>query len=90
LVLDCPWEYEQPVAGRARPNYATMTQEELLALPVREWAEDKCHLFVWATNVTMPQACELVKAFGFEHKTILTWVKNAWALAPILEAKPSM
>ena len=80
LVVDCPWEYEQPLQGRARPDYATMTQEELLALPVEQWAEDKCHLYLWATNVTMPRAVELVRAYGFQHKTILTWVKNAWGL----------
>jgi len=33
LIVDCPWEYEQPLQGRARPDYATMTQEQLLALP---------------------------------------------------------
>jgi len=80
LIVDCPWEYEQPLQGRARPDYATMTQEELLALPVEQWAEDKCHLYLWATNVTMPRAVELVRAYGFQHKTILTWVKSAWGL----------
>ncbi len=74
------WAYEQAVAGRTKPDYATMTQDELLALPVPEWAEDESHLYLWATNATMPRAFELVEAYGFQHKTILTWVKNGWGL----------
>ena len=28
----------------------------------------------------MPKACELMAAWGFEHKTILTWVKPRFGL----------
>ena len=80
LIVDCPWEYDQSLAGRARPPYATMTQDELLALPIQKWAADECHLYCWATNATMRPALELVAAWGFEQKTILTWVKNCWGL----------
>ncbi len=80
LIIDCPWEYSQSLAGRARPPYATMTQEQLLTLPVRQWAADECHLYCWATNATMQPALELVAAWGFQQKTILTWVKNCWGL----------
>lgn len=45
LVVDPPWDYEWlSLAGRATPGYKTMSQEELLALPVAGWAEDICHL----------------------------------------------
>ena len=52
-----------------------MSHEELLALPVAEWAEDDCHFYCWATNSNMQDALELVRVWGFEQKTILTWVK---------------
>lgn len=80
IIVDSPWEYDQSLAGRARPPYATMTQDELLALPVQKWADDNCHLYCWATNATMRPALELVAAWGFQQKTILTWVKNCWGL----------
>ena len=76
LVIDPPWDYEWlSIAGRASPGYATMTHEQLLNLDVAQWAEDNCHLYLWTTNNFMTRACELVAAFGFQHRTVLTWRK---------------
>lgn len=81
LIIDPPWDYEWlSVAGRAAPGYATMTHEELLALDVGAWAEDDCHLYLWTTNNFMTRAVELMEHWGFQHKTILTWVKPRWGL----------
>jgi N6-adenosine-specific RNA methylase IME4 len=81
LIIDPPWDYEWlSVAGRASPGYATMTQEELLALDVLQWAEENCHLYLWTTNNFMTRAVELMAHWGFSHKTILTWVKPRWGL----------
>src|SRR5262249_57751182 len=33
-------------------------------------------LWLWATNAHLPVAFELVRAAGFTHKTVLTWVKD--------------
>ena len=83
LILDCPWR----IAGTERPRYeilrapyATMSHEELLSLPIAEWAEDDCHLYCWTTNTKMGEALELVKSWGFEQKSILTWVKPSFSL----------
>jgi N6-adenosine-specific RNA methylase IME4 len=80
LVIDPPWDYYDSLAGRARPSYATMTHEQLLALDVTQWAEDNCHLYLWATNSFMPRAFELMAHWGFIHKTNLTWNKPRWGL----------
>lgn len=81
LVIDPPWDYEWlSIAGRAKPGYATMTHDELLSLDVRGWAEDECHLYLWTTNNFMARACTLVEAWGFQHRTVLTWVKPRWGL----------
>lgn len=80
LVVDCPWEYKRKYAGITRPYYATMTQKQLLDLPIQQWADRDCHLYLWATNSTMPQAFELAAAWGFEQKTILTLVKAQFGL----------
>ncbi len=81
LIIDPPWDYEWlSLAGRAAPGYATMSHEELLALPVAGWAEDNCHLYLWTTNNFMTRAVELMAAWGFAHKTVLTWVKPRWGL----------
>jgi N6-adenosine-specific RNA methylase IME4 len=81
LVADPPWDYEWlSLAGRAAPGYATMSREELLELDVAQWAEDDCHLYLWTTNNFMTRAVELMARWGFQHKTVLTWVKPRWGL----------
>ena len=57
-----------------------MTHDELLELDVAAWAEDNCHLYLWTTNNFMPRAVELMAVWGFQHKTVLTWVKPRWGL----------
>jgi len=81
LVIDPPWDYEWlSIAGRAAPGYATMTHEELLEFDVGQWADDICHLYLWTTNNFMARACQLMEVWGFQHKTVLTWVKPRWGL----------
>jgi N6-adenosine-specific RNA methylase IME4 len=78
IVLDPAWEYDWlSIAGRAKPGYAMQTHEQLLALDVRAWADEEsgCHLYCWVTNNFMAQACELVKHWGFQHRTKITWIK---------------
>ena len=56
-------------------HYATMSLEEIRALEIP--AADNCLLFMWVTN---PFLCDgsgvsVVKAWGFEPKTVITWAK---------------
>jgi len=84
LVLDPPWAYDPPhdlnFLGRGRPDYGTMTREQVLALPVPAWAEDECHLYLWTTNAVIPLAVECMAAWGFQHKSMLTWAKPTYGL----------
>jgi N6-adenosine-specific RNA methylase IME4 len=81
LIIDPPWDYEWlSLAGRAAPGYATMSHEELLAFDLSQWAEENCHLYLWTTNNFMTRAVELMRQWGFQHKTVLTWVKPRWGL----------
>jgi N6-adenosine-specific RNA methylase IME4 len=80
LVVDPPWEYEIYFVGRGAPQYALMTREQALALPVASWAEDNSHLYLWITNANLPLAIECMAAWGFTHKSVLTWVKPRFGL----------
>lgn len=81
IVIDPPWDHEGfSLAGRGAPTYAVMSQEELLALPVGDWTDEQCHLYLWTTNNFLLRAGELVTAWGFEFKTVLTWVKPKFGL----------
>ena len=58
-------------AGR----YGSMSIREIEALPVREAAVNAAHLYLWTTNSFLVEAHEIVGAWGFVPKTVLTWVK---------------
>ena len=80
LVLDPPWQYDADFLGRANPQYATTSQDELLKLPVADWAENNSHLYLWTTNAMFPAAIDLMAKWGFRHNTVLTWAKPSFGL----------
>ena len=53
-----------------------MSIDELCALPVNRLAEKDCLLFLWATFPQLPEALQLIKAWGFTAKTVaFVWLK---------------
>jgi N6-adenosine-specific RNA methylase IME4 len=80
LILDPPWDNQSASVGRGVPDYATMCHSDLMKLPVPDWAAERCHLYLWATDQTLLKAYELVEAWGFDRKALLTWVKHRWGL----------
>lgn len=79
LLIDPPWDWgdegDVNQMGRAKPDYATMPLADLLALPVADLADTDAHLYLWATNRSMPKAFELMAAWGFRYICLLTWPK---------------
>ena len=78
IYADPPWRYEQKnVSGAAEHHYSTMSIDELCGLPVAELAAKDCLLFLWATFPMLPEALRLIKAWGFEFKTVaFVWLKQ--------------
>lgn len=77
IVADPPWRYDSKLVGlRGATNYPTMTQEELLNLPVGLWTMTKAHLYLWTTDAFMVQAHQIATAWGFEVKNIIPWFKG--------------
>ena len=72
VVADPPWQYD---TGSSLP-YPTMPIEEIKAMPVRDLADENATLWLWTTNAHLPVAFDVVTAWGFEYKTVLTWVKD--------------
>jgi N6-adenosine-specific RNA methylase IME4 len=84
IVADPPWAYEgfcthphaQPI-NRAKPlPYTAMTIEAIKALPVADLAANACRLFLWTTNRYLPDAFDVVKAWGFGYTQALVWHKT--------------
>lgn len=90
ICADPPWPYDTrgpSCTKEARPNsygtplslisssdrYGHMSIEEICDL--KPEAEKEAHLYLWVTNSFMQEGFQVVKAWGFDFKTILTWVK---------------
>jgi N6-adenosine-specific RNA methylase IME4 len=80
IYADPPWHFRNWSAkgtGRnAVSHYECMNFAELASLPVANLAATDCVLFLWATDPLLPRALELIRAWGFEYKTVgFYWVK---------------
>lgn len=86
ILMDPPWNYKQKLAphsntrGGAIQHYNLMTLEELKALPIHSLAEEDCILWLWVTNSFIQEGFELLKHWGFEYKTMLTWGKTQFGI----------
>ena len=80
ILADPPWQLAAtPTAAYAPENhYPTMALAEIKALAVPA-AEDAV-LFLWAVSCLLPEALEVMAAWGFEYKTNLVWVKPSIGL----------
>jgi N6-adenosine-specific RNA methylase IME4 len=57
-------------------TYDPMPLDQIMRLGVRAIVAKNAHLYLWTTNAFMEQAHQVARAWGFEPKTILTWVKT--------------
>lgn len=90
IVIDPPWQYEkrkEDITHRGRNPYPDMSLNEIKKLPVAARAERDCILWLWTTNAFMRDAFECLDAWGFEQKTILTWVKDRMGTGDWLRGK---
>jgi N6-adenosine-specific RNA methylase IME4 len=92
LYVDPPWRYKKPQTGGsltsgASQQYLTLSIEELKNLPIDKITENNCILFLWVTNPFIREGLELVEAWGFEYKTMLTWIKRNYGLGYYFRSK---
>ena len=70
IYADPPWRYKMYKGnGKIEKHYPTMELDEIKALPVKVLADKDCILFLWATLPMIPEALQVIKAWGFEYKT---------------------
>lgn len=83
IYADPPWTQETySEKGREKSadrHYPVMTLEELMALPVDEIAGENCALFLWTFPTHLPQALDLMAAWGFDYRTKCSWFKTTGA-----------
>lgn len=78
IYADPPWRYERKRgSGVAENHYPTMSMEEIGNLPVERIADKNCVLFLWATFPQLDVALAVIRAWGFQYKTVaFVWLKQ--------------
>ena len=80
IVIDPPWDIDK-IVREVSPNqydydYATMSIEEIKALPIPELAfDDGTHLYLWTTQKYLPVAFDIMKGWGFNYIFVMVWHK---------------
>jgi N6-adenosine-specific RNA methylase IME4 len=80
IYADPPWQFHnwshRGEGKGASQHYQTMGAADIAALPVAEIAAPDCALFMWVVQPQLPEALDLLKAWGFAFKTVAyAWVK---------------
>jgi N6-adenosine-specific RNA methylase IME4 len=80
IMVDPPWAFalrsDKGEAKSAQAKYACMTLDEIKALPVGQLARGDAYLWLWATHPMLPQAIDVMAAWGFGFTTSGVWVKT--------------
>ncbi len=81
IYADPPWNfknYSEKGTGRnALAHYSCLDFKEIAVLDVAKYAAKDCVLFLWATDPLLPKALDLIRAWGFEYKTVaFYWAKT--------------
>ena len=78
IYADPPWSYnDKKCVGAAEKEYKSISLSDLCSLPVKEIAAKDCVLFLWATYPKIEDALSLIRAWGFEYKSIaFQWIKQ--------------
>lgn len=80
ILADPPWKFQNST-GKMAPEhkrlyrYETMSNEDIMSMPVKEVALDQSHLYLWVPNALVETGLEVMQAWGFEYKTLLIWYK---------------
>lgn len=63
------------MSSGALSHYPTLSVEEICNLPIPEITDKNAVLFLWATVPLLPEAFQVMNAWGFNYKTMVTWRK---------------
>ena len=80
IYADPPWQFKDksnPNNRGACHKYPVMSLDAICALPIEQLAADDCFLALWWVSAMPAEALAVVKAWGFEFKTMcgFTWHK---------------
>jgi N6-adenosine-specific RNA methylase IME4 len=81
IAADFPWKFDvrgEDDSHRGNMPYPPMSVTDIEAFEMAALADDDCVLFLWCTNTHLVDGtvARVLRAWGFEPKTIHTWIKT--------------
>jgi len=90
IYADPPWSFgncKLNVATKGKEiidHYPTMSDKEILQLPISNLADKNCLLFLWAVHSKLPLAIECIERWGFQYSTVaFEWLKRTSTGKPV-------
>lgn len=87
IYADPPWHFDgnfgkvgdSKLSGYgAELRYELMTNDEILLLPIKDFSNIDCALFLWVVNSKLDFGIEVLKKWGFKYKQVaFCWVKTS-------------
>ena len=84
VLADPPWEVAQKGKYGAVAHYDLMSVEDIKKMPIQDLVEENAHLWIWTYPAVLEQTYEVIRAWGFEPKSLFTWVKPRLGLGNYL------
>lgn len=79
IYADPAWSYSDKRKGSlggASNHYSTMALSDIKNLPISNFADENCILFLWVTLPLIQEGLDTMKAWGFKYKTLgFSWIK---------------
>lgn len=82
ILADPPWKFKtyspKGLGKSADGHYVTQSLDWIKSLPVASLAHPEgCALVLWATAPLLPQALDVMRAWGFDYKSAGAWAKQS-------------
>lgn len=80
ILADPPWQFTNRT-GKVAPEhrrlrrYETMTNRDIMQLPVSHVAAPQSHLYLWVPNALIAEGLEVLHRWGFTYKSNIVWYK---------------
>lgn len=84
VLADPPWDIQQRGSWGAEAHYDLLSVSQIGRLPVGELAAPDAHLWLWVTNASLWAGKQVMEAWGFSYRSILTWIKPSYGLGHYL------
>ena len=83
VVVDPPWKLEKIVLNEGANKYEdkdlkyeTMELDDIKGLKIPEILADDAWCFLWTTNAYLPDAFDVLKAWGVSYRYCMAWIKD--------------